>query len=285
MKLFQKSALAVAIAAVPFLSVNAMEALDDATLSEMTGQAGVTIESNLDSDGITIGSIQYTDEGSVYIKDISVKSDTAGGYTSTRTIDVDTGGNLLTRTVTDGGQLITVGAVELRSTTQAMKHDGTAYVNDEIAAGSGANLVSNLEITIEQADASYANILNLSDVANTKVIEDNGVYTHNIDGVDIDVTKAVMQTGNDIAIVTLGSSHISNLDVDALSGAVGDRGIRMYGGRDGSGNLTDIRSEHVILAVGVGNTLDSNGVATAGAGGVYIQGSGATSFLERSEER
>src|SRR5690554_3471348 len=61
MKLFQKTALAVAIAAVPFLSVNAMEALDDATLSEMTGQAGVTIETTLDQSGITIGSIQYTD--------------------------------------------------------------------------------------------------------------------------------------------------------------------------------------------------------------------------------
>src|SRR5690554_7573863 len=65
MKLFQKSALAVAIAAVPFLSVNAMEALDDATLSEMTGQAGVTIETTVDgTNGITIGSIEYTDTGS-----------------------------------------------------------------------------------------------------------------------------------------------------------------------------------------------------------------------------
>src|SRR5690554_4000406 len=61
MKLFQKTALAVAIAAVPFLSVNAMEALDDAALSEMTGQAGVTIETQVDATGITIGSIQYTD--------------------------------------------------------------------------------------------------------------------------------------------------------------------------------------------------------------------------------
>src|SRR5690554_4716668 len=251
MKLFQKSALAVAIAAVPFLSVNAMEALDDATLSEMTGQAGVTIESNLDSDGITIGSIQYTDEGSVYIKDISVKSDTAGGYTSTRTIDVDTDGNLLTRTVTDGGQLIEVGAVELRSKAQAMEHDGTAYVRDSIVAGgagtnaSGANLVSNLSITIKQADASYANILNLSDktdpgvagAVNNGAVDGTtnpGVYTHTIGGVAVDITKAVMQDGNDIAIVTLGSSHISNLDVDALSGAVGVRGLKMHGGLDRS---------------------------------------------------
>lgn len=296
MKLFQKSALAVAIAAVPFLSVNAMEALDDATLSEMTGQAGVTIESTLDSDGITVGSIQYTDEGSVYINDISVKSDTVGGYTSTQTIDVDTDGNLLTRTVTEGGQVITVGAVELRSTAQAMSHDSTAYVNDSIVDGvvgtsnaSGANLVSNLSMTTKQAGASYANILNLSDkttagaagaVNNGAVVEAAGVYTHTIDGVAIDITKAVEQAGNDIAIVTLGSSHISNLDVDALSGAVGVRGLKMHGGRDGSGDMTDIRASQVIWAVGEANTLDPNGVATAGAGGVYIQGSDASSFLE-----
>src|SRR5690554_5181915 len=202
MKLFQKSALAVAIAAVPFLSVNAMEALDDATLSEMTGQAGVTIESTLDSDGITIGSIQYTDEGSVYISDISVKSDTVGGYTSTQTIDVDTDGNLLTRTVTEGGQVIEVGAVELRSTAQAMAIGGSGYERDAIVDGvagttnaSGANLVSNLSMTTKQAGASYANILNLSDkttagtvgaVNNSAVVEDNGVYTHTIDNVDID---------------------------------------------------------------------------------------------------
>src|SRR5690554_3643531 len=74
MKLFQKSALAVAIAAVPFLSVNAMEALDDAALSEMTGQAGVTIETTLDETGITIGSIQYTDT-----VDASNTADIGGG--------------------------------------------------------------------------------------------------------------------------------------------------------------------------------------------------------------
>src|SRR5690554_3096336 len=164
MKLFQKSALAVAIAAVPFLSVNAMEALDDAALSEMTGQAGVTIETQLDGTGITIGSIQYTDTdgivdgsstgGSVFIESVSIAAADGLAYTSTQKIDVDTDGNLVTSTTTSGGQKITVGDVQLRSHTQAN------------ANTAGASLVSNLSMTTSQTGASYASVLNLSDKAN-----------------------------------------------------------------------------------------------------------------------
>src|SRR5690554_3643730 len=124
MKLFQKSALAVAIAAVPFLSVNAMEALDDATLSEMTGQAGVTIETQVDATGITIGSIEYTDTDSGAVDEIGggsllidgnvdgngngirirgwsgdKASGSAVGSVSKRTIDINESGDLITETV------------------------------------------------------------------------------------------------------------------------------------------------------------------------------------------
>jgi len=60
MKGFKKLALVAAIAA-PFSSVHALEALDDSTLSGMTGQAGVTIE--LDTK-VTMDSFTYTDTGS-----------------------------------------------------------------------------------------------------------------------------------------------------------------------------------------------------------------------------
>src|SRR5690554_3143903 len=155
MKLFQKSALAVAIAAVPFLSVNAMEALDDAALSEMTGQAGVTIETTVDgTQGITIGSILYTDTaesantndiggGSVLITGnaageagITIQGQrwengtwVNGNSTTKRTIDVDVNGNLITKTEAADGyktvgtdnitaQKISVGQVLLQSETQ-----------------------------------------------------------------------------------------------------------------------------------------------------------------------
>ncbi len=57
MKGFKKLALVTAIAAAPFAQAE-LTAIDDSVLSEMTGQAGVTIE--LDT-AVTIGSLIYTD--------------------------------------------------------------------------------------------------------------------------------------------------------------------------------------------------------------------------------
>jgi len=70
MKGFKKLALVAAIAA-PFTSVHALEAISDADLSGMTGQAGVTIE--LDTK-VTMDSFTYTDtdtNGSVVMSNIA----------------------------------------------------------------------------------------------------------------------------------------------------------------------------------------------------------------------
>src|SRR5690554_1817135 len=161
MKLFQKSALAVAIAAVPFLSVNAMEALDDAALSEMTGQAGVTIETTVSEQGITVGSVEYIDEGSAYIQGIRSKSADAAGYTTTQVIDIDTSGNLVTSTTTTGtGKRLEIDFVQLRSKDQATETAGKPV--EASVAGSGANLVTDLKMTTSQTGTSYATVLNLS---------------------------------------------------------------------------------------------------------------------------
>ena len=71
MKGFKKLALVAAIAA-PLSSVHALEALDDSMLSDMTGQAGVTIDLETQ---VEIGQVQWTDTdtgGSVNINGISV---------------------------------------------------------------------------------------------------------------------------------------------------------------------------------------------------------------------
>jgi hypothetical protein len=57
MKGFKKLALVAAIAA-PFSSVHALEAIDDAMLSDMTGQAGVTIDLET---SVSIGQVQWND--------------------------------------------------------------------------------------------------------------------------------------------------------------------------------------------------------------------------------
>jgi len=298
MKLFQKSALAVAIAAVPFLSVNAMEALDDAALSEMTGQAGVTIETTVDgTQGITIGSIEYTDTadstnpndiggGSLVINGVNpgdagvtlqgqVWNGTDwvdGNSTTAQTIDIDEYGNLITETkavdgfrvVTDangddmnvGAQKISVGQVLLRSAAQ------------QTAGTGGAQLVSGLEMTMESGDSS-AHILNLS--GDRTVAIDNYTTAHGTSGtIDTGLTRADA-SGANLAIVSKGKSRISNLNVNALDGAIGITGLSYGGGDDGT-ELMD--STQVIWAIG-GNAVAGDNTT----GGVYIQGSDSVGTL------
>src|SRR5690554_81619 len=306
MKLFQKSALAVAIAAVPFLSVNAMEALDDATLSELTGQAGVTIETTVDGDqGITIGSIEYTDTGSgatgggslvINGLDPDPADPTAtrgpgvtlqgqkwddtnnkwidGNSTTAQTIDIDEYGNLITETkavdgykvgtgndagIHIGAQKISVGQVLLRSEAQ------------QTAGTGGAQLVSELAMTIESGDSS-AHILNLSGTqADRAAAIGNYTTAHGTsDTIDTGLAGADA-TGASLAIVSKGKSRISNLDVKALDSAIEITGLS-YGGGDNGDELMD--STQVIWAKG--------GAAVAGnhtTGGVYIQGSDSTGTL------
>jgi len=298
MKLFQKSALAVAIAAVPFLSVNAMEALDDATLSEMTGQAGVTIETTVDgTQGITIGSIEYTDTadlsnpddiggGSLVINGVNsgdagvtlqgqVWDDANntwkdGNSTTAQTIDIDVHGNLITETkavsgtragtgndagINIGAQKISVGQVLLRSADQ--QADGTG----------GAQLVSGLEMTIESGDSS-AHILNLSgDQTERTAAIANYKTAHGTSGTIDTGLAGADATEASLAIVSKGKSRISNLNVNALDGAISITGLSYGGGVNGD-ELMD--STQVIWAKG-GNAADG--------GGVYIQGSDSTGTL------
>src|SRR5690554_4398291 len=278
MKLFQKSALAVAIAAVPFLSVNAMEALDDATLSEMTGQAGVTIETTLDQTGITIGSIQYTDtvdstnpndigggslliNGNIDNEGVGIKiqgwdpiNNVAADSTSRQTIDINADGDLITRSYQiDGfggaerpvtGKRIQVGSVNLQNA------DATATVS----------LVSNLDMIMLEA-GSAAHILNLQGDNASRDIS-----AYNIDGKTVDASKA---DGN-IAIVTSSTSKISNLDVDALDGAVSIRGLSYSDTRDPVANPYGLMSSTQVIWAKSG---------TANADGVYIQGSDSVGTL------
>lgn len=326
MKLFQKSALAVAIAAVPFLSVNAMEALDDAALSEMTGQAGVTIESQLDGQGITIEEIQYTDTGSgadgggsINIQGIKIAS-ASGDFTTIQKINVDEWGNLVTSSTTTGlGQTISVDSVELRSATQAASVD--AATGAYAAGSTGAKLVTDLSMTTKSTGTSYTTILNLSDrdasatvdkVAANSAITYTAANTTDPDplnhtaesytylagttaGTDtVDITKAINAVGSpQLAIVTNGSSQITNLDVGLLDGAIGIEGLKMHGGYNtaGDNSRNDLQSKQVIWAKG-GNAYADAADVTAGraaavgddlGGGVFIQGSDVKSYIEISK--
>jgi len=97
MKGLKKLALATAVAAAPFAQAE-MTAMDDALLEEMTGQAGITIDVNLD---MTIDAIKYVDQdgdqtgagtqGAITLKTITM-TDEVNGYARIAGITIDADG-------------------------------------------------------------------------------------------------------------------------------------------------------------------------------------------------
>lgn len=69
MKGLKKLVLVTAIAAAPVVANAQLKALNDSTLGNVTGQAGVTIEL---TSHMTIGQIKYTDDGSLTINNVEV---------------------------------------------------------------------------------------------------------------------------------------------------------------------------------------------------------------------
>ena len=156
MKFLKKASLAAAIAAASISAQAGMVALDDATMSDVTGQAGVTIEITIDTQGISVGEIEYIDEGSVSLQNLTVKNVT----NLTQTIDVDASGNLLLGMSGVNGMEIALGddgtgafsAVALRSTL-----------------GETTELINNLDMTLNLG-ASTTTIANLAAAGNAAAL-------------------------------------------------------------------------------------------------------------------
>jgi len=297
MKLFQKSALAVAIAAVPFLSVNAMEALDDATLSEMTGQAGVTIEQSLNENGITIGSIEYTDTGAgnnggghlviggnlakpdgsgtagIIIQGWNPLTNQASDSISRQTIDINEQGDL----VTNKEQINAFGGEVIPMTGQRIQVGHVNLANADKT--NQVSLVSDLDMVMLNG-SSAANIINLAGTNSTRA-DLNAIDVGNT-GVTVDASAA---DGN-IAIVTSSKSAIQKLDVKALDGAVEITGLSYKDTRDQTNNPYGLMSStQVIWAKSNAGSVDSGQVDGNGdpimrnLNGVYIEGSDSVGTL------
>src|SRR5690554_2722014 len=69
MKSLKKSMLVLAVAGLPFAAQAGLKPIDDVQMSNITGQAGVTIELET---RVEIGEFIYTDEGSLSVKDIKI---------------------------------------------------------------------------------------------------------------------------------------------------------------------------------------------------------------------
>jgi hypothetical protein len=136
MKTFQKIALVSAIAAAPFAVQADLTPMEDSLMGDTVGQAGVTIEIDISGDGITVGEVEYIDEGSVLLQNINISN-----ANITQKIDVVTDGSLVIETsaITDltvrigninnaglVGSVITASAVALSSVAGNV----TEVVND-----------------------------------------------------------------------------------------------------------------------------------------------------------
>tara|TARA_R100000789_G_scaffold59395_1_gene57043 strand:- start:198 stop:1175 length:978 start_codon:yes stop_codon:yes gene_type:complete len=119
MKGLKKIALVTAIAAAPFAAHADLKALDDSTMGNVTGQAGVTIELET---RVSIGEFTYKDEGTFAVSGIELGGSSVSSSDSGRTNPL--GGELLDNLkididiADDGDAIIHVGSL------QTYDHDG-----------------------------------------------------------------------------------------------------------------------------------------------------------------
>ncbi|ABM18662.1 DUF6160 family protein [Marinobacter nauticus] len=171
MKGLKKIALATAVAAAPFAAQADLKALDDTTMGNVTGQAGVTIELETE---VSIGEFRYTDEGYLAVNDIyigggSVERDQGGAVTGVSgmlddlliDIDVEADGDAVidvhsisTNPVTGGGNpidfAVAVGSASLNAT------DGSG---DSTLLASNIGIEGNLGLLNIRVDTATDNLI------------------------------------------------------------------------------------------------------------------------------
>lgn len=159
MKTFQKITLAAAISAAPFMAQADLTPMDDSLMGNTTGQAGVTIEIDIDSAGISVGEIEYIDEGSVILQDITVKNVS----NLTQKIDVDAEGNLLIGMSGVTGMQVGLGDTTADTTgaSSALALKGSAGTTE---------VINNLDMTLNLGETT-TQIINLAGAAGSNSLE------------------------------------------------------------------------------------------------------------------
>jgi hypothetical protein len=150
MKTFQKITLAAAISAAPFMAQAELTPMDDALMGDTTGQAGVTIEIDIDAAGISIGEIEYTDEGSVLLQNTRISNVTG----LKQEIDVNTRGDL----VIGMGAVADV-TIDIGDTATG---DYSAVALSNAAGTATTELVNDVHMVVSLGD-STTTIMNLQD--------------------------------------------------------------------------------------------------------------------------
>ena len=153
MKGLKKIALVAAIASAPLASHAGMKALDDTTMGNVTGQAGVTIELET---RVSIGEFIYTDEGSFAVSGIELGGVTVSSSASAAAYASATGaGDLLDNLkididiADDGDAIIHVGSLQTNPDTGMPMPIDWGMTADSMElrgnAGEQTTLISNMD--------------------------------------------------------------------------------------------------------------------------------------------
>jgi hypothetical protein len=294
MKTFQKITLAAAISAAPFMS-QAMEAVDDSVLASTTGQAGVTIEIELGTGGIDIGSVVYVDTAHE-VEDVNgVAPDDAGYITTTadggsvtleninvsltgtitQTIDVSAAGDLVMETSAPGSVAITMGASATETDFSALKLGGT---------NGDSEVINNLDLAVTLG-ASTTTIMSLgTGSSGLGALGNAGVddTTNNAYSTDVSSMAIKMSTTVEVTDMNVGMFGYTRDQADALSvaggGAAGDATSDFYADNSAikiSGVTVKNTAENIANGEGSAMSMDqviwAQGGTVAQGGGVYMQ--------------
>lgn len=212
--MFKKLALASLIS-VAASGAYALEVMDEASLSETTGQAGVTIETSVNISG---GALTYTDNdgfsgfaesGSLVITGLTATGDV--------TIDVDAGASAAT----------TDAALRLRIQSPVLNTSFTGInVKKTSDAGAGTTILSGASISLNNLDLSVE--LGNGPLNHLAVLSGNlGTITIN----NLAITDSHAAGGGDIGMTSLSLSGLNvngtTVDVHATNGLVLTMGAGM----------------------------------------------------------
>ncbi|OJT00527.1 DUF6160 family protein [Marinobacter nauticus] len=233
MKGLKKIALATAIAAAPFAAQAGMKALDDTTMGNVTGQAGVTIELET---RVSIGEFTYTDEGTFAVSGIDLGGAVVSGTDSANAYASATGaGNLLDNLkididiADDGDAIIHVGSLQTGPDGNPVPIDWGMTIDTMELRGNGG------EQTTLVSDMSAWGLLGALDIR-----------------VDTDDVNGVAGTGSlnlDVAFTV----EEMNFDVEFMG--IGVNGMSIRGANDGGLTLDDAE---LMSLLGNGDDVDQD---------------------------
>jgi hypothetical protein len=263
MKTFKKIALVSAIATAPFMAQAELVSMDEALMGETTGQAGVTIEIELGAGGIDIGSVVYTDEGSVTLENINIGL--AG--TITQTVDVNAAGDLEITSTAPGSVAITMGGTEF----SALKLGGT---NGDSEIIGDLNLAVTLGASTTTIMSLGTDATGLGALGNAGVTDTAGsTYSTDVSSMAIVMSTTLEVTDLDVGVFGYTRAQADGISI-AAGGAAGDAASDLIA----AGSAIEISDVTISGAGGGAMTMDQTIWAVGGdasaagsTAGVYIQ--------------